>query len=376
MKPVPIIPRAIDLIWNHTRVCGFNCSNCCVAAVHAKKTSISKPDLSAYERINRHKGEDHFAAAQRILQERGHELALEGKLRVLQHLKGHDVRVDVSGGDALVTPDGLDLLDACAAHLGRHNVTLTVTGMQVPDQVLDRVASSIAEFNFTFNAADAKDAVVSPKGYAELNLLLGRKMKAKGVTVRAECPLTRSAADPMHLTRLYDRLCEAGIDKLLIMRQFPVGRGKLLPDQVPSREEYIRAISTLRELEAKRAGPQIKLQCALRHIEVMAGIAPPSEKNPCDLGVTSYGLMADGTLLASPWAMDEHGLPLNEAWVLGKLDQQPLSELLASKKAQTIIGRAHENHGQCKIFAALHSTRHDALDRMFDHSDPLYDSPV
>lgn len=372
MGTLPILPKKIDLIWNHTRVCGFNCDDCCVAAVHAKASQMSTPDLSSYEQINVLAGENRYAAAQRVLQARGAELTYDGKLQVLENLAGLNVRVDISGGDALITPDGLPLLEAAAAKVGRMNVTLTVTGMRVPDGMLDRVAASIAEFNFTFNAAAPSDAVVRPSGYAEVNLRLAGKMKAKGVTARAECPLTRQAAEPEHLERLYSRLAREGIETLLIMRQFPVGRGRYQPEQIPSRAEYVSAIRTLRALEARGNGPRVKLQCALRHLEVLAGNAPASDANPCDLGLESYGLMADGTLLASPWAMNEHGRPLADHWVIGNLARQPLVDLLGSPKAQTFIRRANENHGQCKIFAALHSRRNDPLERVFDKTDPLY----
>jgi hypothetical protein len=370
MSAPVVLPEKIDLIWNHTRVCGFNCGDCCVAAHHVKASQISTPDLSAYEPLARLPGRSRYDVAQRMLQDRGSELTYANKLRVLEHLSGLNVRVDLSGGDALITPDGLPLLEACAAKIGRSNVTLTVTGMNVPDSMLDRVAASITEFNFTFSAAAPADAVLRPRGYAEVNLRLARKMKAKGVRARAECPLTSQTADPEHLERLYARLCDAEVDTLLVMREFPVGRGRrLIGAPIPSREQYLRAIETLRALERHHKGPRVKLQCALRQLE--AEKARPTGKNPCDLGVSSYGLMADGTLLASPWAMNEHGRPLGDVWVLGNLADQPLSQLLATPKAQTFIRRAYENHGHCKIFAAVNSRRSDPLERIFDTSDPL-----
>lgn len=364
-------PKKIDLIHNHTRVCGFNCRECCVAAVFANNNKLWSADLKSHQPLDRRDGENRFAAAQRQLQAQGDELYFEQKLKAIENIGDFDARVDVSGGDALIVPDGRPVLKAYANKLGRKNVTLTITGMYIPEN-LEEVAECIGEFNFTYNAASPRDAEVRSKGYADLNLKLAQKISKTGVSVRAEFPLARSAISDDHIERLYYRLAEDGIDKLLLMRQFPVGRGKLEPEHVPTRDEYLSAIRKFRELEQTVNGPTVKLQCALRHIEVQEGLAEAPTENPCDLGVESFGLMADGTLLASPWAMNEHGRALNEFWTLGNLAENSLEELLSTDKAQAFIKRSNENFGQCKIFAAINSKRDRIEDRAFDMSDPLY----
>jgi hypothetical protein len=84
------------------------------------------------------------------------------------------------------------------------------------------------------------------------------------------------------------------------------------------------------------------------------------------------GLMADGTLLASPWAIKANGQPLDHAWVLGNLSTATMKNILSTPKAQQLIQRANDNFGHCKIFAALNSDRPSAFDRIFDKTDPLY----
>jgi MoaA/NifB/PqqE/SkfB family radical SAM enzyme len=370
------IPTRIDLIWNHTRICGWDCKDCCVAAhyVQGEKGSakIYSSDLRDADRVQRLANEHKFATAQRIIQARGEELKYEEKVRVLDHLAGFNVKLDLSGGDALVTPDGLPLLEAASSRLGRSNLTLTVTGAGVRRESIGRVAELIGELNFTFNSASPADVVTRPRNYAASNLKLAQAVKRHGVITRAECPLTKTGTRPDHLRRLYDELAKAGIDKLLLMRQFPVGRGALLSEHVPSRSEYVRAIATIRELEAEHKGPSVHLQCALRHIEFAEGLAPLSSGNPCDLGHASYGLMTDGTLLASAWALNEHGRPLHPSWVLGNLSKSSLMEIIMTEKCQTILRRADENYGECKIFSFLHSRNTDTADRLFDRADPLY----
>lgn len=364
-------PRQIDLIWNHTYVCTQDCDDCCVSAVHVRNQgqSVQLRDFAGLDlAVEGTPTESRYVTAQRHLQRIGRELTFDQKLKVIDHMEGFECRVDFSGGDALVTAEGIELLKVLSQRVGRQNVTLTITGAGLERGYIPEVGALISELNFTFNAATPNDAVTRPPNYAAMNLRLARRFAELGVRVRAECPLTREGARPEHLRRLYSQLAAAGVQTLLIMRQFNVGRGVSYADAIPTRAEYLEAIKVLRELETEGSGPKIKLQCALRHLDG----TPANGPNPCDLGVRSYGVMPNGTLLASPWAYNKAGGPLDDSWVMGNLATTPLAEILLSPKAQLIMQRADENFGACKIHAALASRRSDPLDRMFDHTDPLF----
>ncbi len=366
--------RRLDVIWNHTALCPHDCSDCCVDAANAKGDGefvvLRTASLTREERLPIG-DENKFAVAQRHQQQMGREITFAQKLQVLENLKGFDVRIDVSGGDALVTPDGLPLLKACSAAFGRENVTLTVTGAGLRRDDMAEVAAHISELNFTFNAAAPEDVVSRPEHYASANLKMASRMAALGVPVRAECPLVKGNCHPEHLERLYLQLHHAGIERLLLMRQFPVGRGNYSPELVPSRDEYLIAIRHLFELQKKMGSVQVKLQCALRHLAQEQGLLPSPAMNPCDAVRESYGLMPDGTFLASPWAVNAVGQPLDPAWVLGNLAHTPLLQLLRGTKAQSMMYRADENWGHCKIFAFQNSNKVDASERMHDNADPL-----
>ena len=96
--------------------------------------------------------------------------------------------------------------------------------------------------------------------------------------------------------------------------------------------------------------------------------------NPCDFVRESFGLTPRGVLLASPWAINATGKPIDDAFVLGSLLDTPLSQLLASDRVKEIRSRANENFGHCKIFAWQFSERTDSFERLFDAADPLYAS--
>jgi MoaA/NifB/PqqE/SkfB family radical SAM enzyme len=300
-------------------------------------------------------------------QRQGAELRLSEKMRVLENMEGMPVKVDISGGDPLAVSENHDLLRVAARVLGRESVTLTATGYGLAGFDVQEVAPFISELNFTFDNPDDAGGPNRPTGYATANLRVAQRYAKKGVTTRAECPLSIRNCDEESLRRLYLALHGAEIDKLLIMRLFPVGRGYLRASDIPMAEQYRRAIATLREMERRYGNPVVKLQCALKHFD-----AASYDGNPCDMLRGSVGLMADGTLLASPWAVGPEGSPISDGWVLGNLAREPLSDILSSDKAQAMLARLDENFGHCKIFAYQYSRRTQDMERIFDATDPLY----
>jgi hypothetical protein len=369
----PVPSGQLDIIWNVTAVCPWDCADCCVAALHVKQKNnrvlISSPDLSGYREIPSVGDGSPYDKALRVLQAEGIELTLSQKLAVLDNLEGHNIRLDVSGGDVLAPAENYALLQEASRRLGRSNVTLTATGAGLVRYDVPSLASMIAEMNFTYDGEPDPDNPLRPSTYAQGNLRKAKQFAAAGVSTRAECPLSPQNLEPSALTRIYLDLHEAGIDKLLLMRLFPVGRGQLVPEAVPTNEQYRRAIATLRQLEARYGSPTVKLQCALRLME------GPSASNHCDAITESFGLLWDGTLLGSPWAVNKFGRPVDDAWVLGSLVERSLTDILASDKVLRLRARAHENHGTCKIFAWLNGLSARSEDRMFERTDPMYALP-
>jgi MoaA/NifB/PqqE/SkfB family radical SAM enzyme len=360
-----------DIIWNTTAICGWNCATCCVAAVHVTQRGgqvlISSPELDRHDAVaDDGSGGNPYDRALRYRQRNGLELTLEQKLTVLDHLSGHRIRLDISGGDALSPRENYLLLEAAAKQFGRDAVTLTATGAGLAGYDIPTVVANIAELNFTFDGEPDPADPLRPSTYATSNLGRARKFAQAGVSTRAECPLSAQNLAPGQLTVIYRQLHEAGIDKLLLMRLFPVGRGEMVPGAIPTNEQYKQAIATLRALEARYGTPKVKLQCALRLLE------GPTKSNPCDALTESFGLMWDGTLLGSPWAINKSGKPVDAAWVLGNLATTSLTEILATEKVRRMQGRAGENHGHCKIFSWLNGTAQESEDRIFQGTDPMY----
>ena len=329
----------VDLIWNITRQCPWDCAVCCVDAVPmSRHTPQSQPG----------------------------ELSYGEKLSVLDNLAGFAPKIDISGGDPLAIPDALRLIEECSRRLGPTNVTVTATGATLARLEPDFAVRHVGELNLTYDMPEPPNTETRPRQYSNANLSAARRFLQAGLLLRAECPLTTRNIAAHDLERIYLDLHEAGVQTLLITRMFPVGRGRYCTAIVPSARQYRSALTHLRQLESLHSYPEVKLQCALRFFD-----SPKHLTNPCDLVRLSFGLMPDGTLLASPWAYGLFGRPLDDAWVLGNLAISPLSDILTSDKARYYAAHLDDNFGHCKVFSWLNSKRSASIERIFDTSDPL-----
>jgi MoaA/NifB/PqqE/SkfB family radical SAM enzyme len=362
----------IDLIWNITQICPFNCSNCCVDAVHVTNTDnhiyLKSEMLTKVEKILYQRSQGNlFDQAAILRQNQGFELTFKEKQQVIENLQGFQPKIDFSGGDPLSVSETLKVIQLAAKRFGKLQITLTTTVAGLSRYDPDEISPYIGELNVTYdNATYIKDSH-RPRGYVDGNLKKAAQFASAGVRVRAECPLSAQNVNEDSLRLIYINLHQAGIQKLLLMRLFPVGRGALVASDIPTSEQYQRAIHILREMEAHYGYPKLKLQCALKFFDNQH-----LNNNPCDLVKESFGLMADGTLLASPWAIGANGRPLHDVWILGNLAKTSLHEILTSQRVINYRKRLNENFGHCKIQAFLSSKISDPTDRIFDTSDPLY----
>ena len=116
----------------------------------------------------------------------GVELTLEQKLSTIDNIDVESTRLDISGGDALVVPENMEVLRYASGKLGRHNVTLTATGVGLGQVDIEEVCGLIGEFNFTFDSASAADIAHRSERYASPNLKVARLFSSRGCATRAE----------------------------------------------------------------------------------------------------------------------------------------------------------------------------------------------
>lgn len=381
--------RTYDFIWNITLVCPWNCEFCCTDSVHVKKDNkeivlfekglseklyakqTSFEDTDAYERIlSDGLKVTKYDIALKDRQKRGKEISYENKISVLHNLKNNNVEIDFAGGDPLSCYENFLVIKEASSLFGKKNVSITSTGFSIKRYGVATISKVIGEYEFTLDEINNEAPSHRPNGYNESNLLYAKEFSKLGVKTKAQLPIHNDNSSKGSIEGIYLSLAEAGIDELLLMRTFPVGRGRifLLKNGMHLKEDYMKIIETYRELEAKYSGPRLRLQCALKKLD-----AKPPKTNPCDLMRESYGINPRGNLLLSAWATNDIGEPLSDDFVLGNLHETQFKDLLETPKALRYFKKLDDNYGHCKIFSYIFSANQTAED-MFKENDPLYTS--
>ncbi len=283
--------QKIPLIWNITQACPWNCSFCCINAYYLQLSSESLE--SELEKIKKKKI----------------ELSLEDKLRIVDNLDMQNFDIDVSGGEPLLFNENVGIIERLSKKFGKDSISITTTGKGLALVDKNTLKDIVGEVGFTYDFPYEPNTL-RPKGYNSSNLEQIEKVVRAGIMTIAQIPLTTLNTDEEIIEGIYRNLTNTRVNRLHLMRFFPVGRGAHRLDLSLTNKEYQTAIKVYKGLEQSK-GPKIYVQTALRN----------SGKNSSHLNITSKGL-----LLSDPWAYDHHGEPLEES-ILGDLRYQKFSEI-------------------------------------------------
>lgn len=265
----------------------------------------------------------------------------------------------------MLLPENLEVIKRASELFGRGNIGITTTGVGMERGQVADYLDYISEVEFTYDQTDEYD--YRQTGYNSSNLAAAMKLQSEGVKTRALIPLTQSNSTPEAIRKIYIALHSAGVDSILLMRVFPVGRGASSSPQPLGKEEYLRLIQEYQALEGIYGAPRVKLQCALKYL-----FPANLSDNPCGFLSSSLGISDRGQLIASAWAYDQNGQIISPEFVIGDLKVSKIGDLISQERIQSLISRKDENFGHCKIFAYLNESRKQGVDRLFAKADPLY----
>jgi hypothetical protein len=150
-------------------------------------------------------------------------------------------------------------------------------------------------------------------------------LKKFGINVTAQIPLTFENMTSKVIEKIFLNLHKHGIDKVLLMRIFPVGRGSITKFASPIINMYKRAIEKYQSMENAYKYPIIKAQTALQTL-----LSEKPEDSFSNYPSSHLVINQQGTLSTSPWAVNCFGEPL-PAYIIGDLKKDYLSVLLKSR---------------------------------------------
>jgi len=284
----------MDVIWNLTKACPWDCVICCVSGLHVCNTT------------------EHFI--QSMQKEKGEELTLAEKLTVLKILADKDFEIDFSGGDPLYYDEDFQVVEQATRWLPSRKIGVSTTGSKITDAKLE-LLKKVSIVEFTLDNLPNIENPFRPLGYNLASIIAMKKCVAAGIKTRAVTVLYSPTITEKNLKSVYLWLCENGISEWELLRFYLVGRAAKLAEIVPSNLEYLKTMKFLRGL---RGFTKIFFQHSLRILEGTI---------KCPAVVNSIGILPDGQVTACAWAIDENCCPF-KGFHLGKLPEDDLSEIL------------------------------------------------
>lgn len=299
-----------NVIWNITKVCPWKCDFCCIGA---KYISPNSSNLS--KRIN-------------LLKNNQVELGLEHKLAIIDNLDSKMLKFDFSGGDPLFIPENTDVLENLSKKFGAENISLTSTSVGLRTLKTEKAKEFIGRIEFTYDYHNDNYSL-RPKGYNEENLTEARRFAKNGMNTLAQIPLTKFNISGESIEKIYQRLSEAKIGKILLLKFSDSGRGRFYKDCEITPKEFKKATKRYKEFCKQEKGPKITTQIF-------------GDKIIRSLNITNKGL-----LLSNPWAYNPDGNPKEYA-IMGDLKKQRLSEICGKNPLEISIRQIWRNmkHGK------------------------------
>jgi len=289
----------MDIIWNLTRICPWNCAICCMSAIHAKSETRESQKT---EQKNQ-----------------GLELSQSGKLQLLKDLCQNGCDIDFSGGDPLYYEEDFEIVEQATKWLPPEKISVSMTGAEVTDQKIE-LLKKVDTAEFTIDCPPDTKAVVRPSDFHTSSLEAMKRCVEAGVKTRAVTVFYQQTMDEYNLKKLYQLLCQAKVDEWELLRFYSVGRAGRTATQIPEQEEYFKAMDMLR---AFNGYTKVFFQHSLRMLEGN-GACPAVNK--------ALGILPDGRVMVCAWAVNSQSQPIDPSFVLGKMPEQKLSDIIRSAR--------------------------------------------
>lgn len=306
----------MDVIWNLTMACPWDCAICCVSAFHVCDTT------------------EKFVYT--LQKEKGQELTLVEKLSVLKSLSDMNFEVDFFGGDPLYYEEDFQVVEQATRWLPSNKISVSMTGSKITDSKIE-LLKKVGAVEFTLDNLPETENAFRPRGYSLASMMAMKKCVAMNIRTRAVTVLYSTTISQENLRNIYTWLCENNIPEWELLAFYPVGRASKFTELVPAESGYLNAMKFLRSL---KGFTKILFQHSLKILE---------GKSKCSAVIDSIGILPDGTVTSCAWAIDANCKPFKDFY-LGKLPEEDICEILnRAKRIQKYSGRTQ----YCRTFACL-----------------------
>ncbi|NUU96929.1 radical SAM protein [Marinitoga sp. 1138] len=308
-----------SIIWNLTKYCVWNCQFCCVDAKCIRPFSLinkeEKPDFS-YDT---------------------EELNFKQKIAVIDQLSKGNYRIDFSGGELLIDPMNIKVIQYASKKLGKENIGISVSGAFITDEIVKILKNTVHDVEITVDYLPFKPYNLRPIGYHEYAEYAIKKLKKQGIRVGVQTVLTNANISLKKIYSLYNWIQENNVDEWSILRFFPSGRGQFYEFLTPTHVQYCEIVDYIKNI-SKNGKVEIKFQYLLPNHEAYT--------LECRAVKRSIGILPNGTVIACFWALDKNMVPNNDKYILGKVPDEYIEDILKNEKAMEWRNKTH----MCNIF--------------------------
>lgn len=296
----------MDVIWNLTRVCPWDCAICCVSGLHVCNTT-------------KHYLYEHQKEIKK-------ELTLAEKLTVLKILVEKDIDIDFSGGDPLYYNEDYQVIEQALRWIPSEKISISMTGSKITDVKLS-LLKKVGVVEFTLDNLPEIDNPLRPRGYNLASMIAMQKCTEVGIKARAVTVLYSHTMAEENLEKLYSWLCENRIEEWEFLRFYPSGRASKYISMLPSENDYLQ---TMKFIKSFNGFTKVFFQHSLR---ILNG------KSKCSAGVGSIGILPDGQVTACAWALDENCNSFKDFYI-GQLPKDNFDEIIKKIRKNSIFSKS------------------------------------
>lgn len=303
-----------SIIWNLTRLCPWTCKFCCVAAKHVKN----------FQKVNIEKDVNYSYLD---------ELSFIDKKRVIDQLNKGDFKIDFSGGDLLIDPLNVELVLYASDKLGKENIGLSVSGAFISDDVIARIKDKVNDVEITLDYLPFEFYRTRPVGYHEYAANSIAMLRKEKVRVGVQTVITNDNISKDKILRLYDWIEANKVNEWSLLRFFQSGRGSKFFNIEPTHQQYCEIVDYIKEI-SKDGNVKVHFQYLLPNHD--------GYTLKCRAVKRSIGILPNGMVTGCFWGLDENMLPIDKKYILGRVPDMNLYEILNSDAAKYWIDNCHE----------------------------------